>query len=312
MLRLCWMVIPLDIDELVARLQQLGIEDMPKNTLKRWAFTEKVVTQPTTPKLKGRGFKSNWRENAVEEAAAVWAIRNCGVMKPNTLTKKRIEIIRSVAAKLDDEPFAIYTPTSMAGPLSTKRFAAKDIEMKFLNEKCEGLDLFPGEEKEDKVNNLNKLVVTWIATVEKVQEWKSRGIKAQAAESEWGKLIPAEIDFSQIDPWRLEVQCPWRIDVPACVKLLYFSRSSKNKGRKFSRPPFPFQRGLSKSDHNEIVLLDNWVDTREFFTIDVAAGEDYAKAKNAELERKIQGTKSPVEKMMLKISQASIKTWFGV
>jgi hypothetical protein len=56
----------------------------------------------------------------------------------------------------------------------------------------------------------------------------------------------------------------------------------------------------------------NWVDTREFFTIDVAAGEDYAKAKNAEIARKIQSTKSPVEKMMLKVNQAHIKTWFGV
>jgi hypothetical protein len=302
----------LDIDELVSRLQKLGIDDFPKNTIKRWAFTEKLITQPVTPKLKGRSFKSDWKKDVVEEAAAVWAVRNCGVMKPKALTKKKIDIIKSVAAKLDDEPFAIYTLPPVSGPLSTKRVAAKDIEIKFVSEKCEGLNLFPGEKKEDKVNNLNNLVVIWITAVEKVREWMSRGIKAQAAESEWGKLIPAEINFSQIDPWLVEVPCPWRIGKPACVKLSYFSRSSKNNGREFSRPPFPFQRGLSKSNHNEIILLDNWVDTREFFTIDVSAGEDYAKVRNAEIERKIRRSKSPLEKMMLKTNQAHIKTWFGV
>jgi hypothetical protein len=302
----------LDIDDVDSRLQKLGIDDLPKNTIKRWTFTEKLITQPVTPKLKGRGFKSDWKKEAVEEAAAVWAVRNCGVMKPKALTKKRIEIIRNIAARLDTEPFAIYTPSSIAGPLSTKRIATKDIKIEFVSEKSEGLNLFPGKKEEDKVKNLNDLVVTCITTVEKVREWMSRGIMAQAAESEWGKLTPAEIDFSQIDPWLVEVPCPWRIGKPACVKLSYFSRSSKNNRREFSRPPFPFQRSLSKSKKNEIILLDNWVDTREFFTIDVAAGEDYAKAKKAEIESKIQSSKSPLEKMTLMISKAHIKTWFGV
>jgi hypothetical protein len=70
-------------------------------------------------------------------------------MKPKAITKKRIEIIRRVSAKLDDEPFAIYTLSPVAGPLTTKHVATKDIEMKFVSEKCEGLDLFPGETKDD-------------------------------------------------------------------------------------------------------------------------------------------------------------------
>lgn len=294
-----------------------AVEKYIEKTLVRWAYTEKVIDPPTRRKengkvVRGAGKTSEWPPETVEEVAAVWAVRNCGVMKPKTLTKERIEIIRNVAARLDNEPFAIYTLSPIAGPLSTKRVATKDIEMKFVSEKCEGLDLFPGETKDDKVNNLNNLVVTWITTIEKVREWVSRGIKAQAAESEWGKLIPAEIDFSQIDPWLIEVPCPWRIDKPACVTLSYFSRSSTKKGRKFSRPPFPFQRSLSKSNHDDIILLDNWVDTRKFFTIDVAAGEEYAKARKAEIEQKIQNSKSPVEKMTLMMSQAHIKTWFGV
>ncbi len=61
----------------------------------------------------------------------------------------------------------------------------------------------------------------------------------------------------------------------------------------FLKPPFPFQRGLSKSDRNEIILLDNWVDMCEFFKINVTAGEDYAKVRLNELERKIQNSKSP-------------------
>jgi hypothetical protein len=69
---------------------------------------------------------------------------------------------------------------------------------------------------------------------------------------------------------------------------------------------------LCKSDDDEVILLDNWVDTREFFTIDVTAGTDYAQAKNTEIERNIQSSKSPLEKMLLKLNQAHIKTWFGV
>lgn len=304
-----------------ARVEK-ALENYVEKMLVRWAYTEGVIQKPERYKDKngktqlGKGKTSDWRNTVVEEAAAVWAVRqkwrDIHGGNKKRLSKDKIAVIKCAASVIDERPFAVYTLPRVIGPLLTKHIAAEHIEMNFVSEECDGLDFFPGENNAQKVDNLNKLVVTWVTAVEKVREWKSRGIKAQAAESEWGKLVPAEIDFSQIDPWRVEVRCPWRIDKPACVTLSYFSRSSKNKRREFSRPPFPFQRGLSKSDHNEIVLLDNWVDTREFFTIDVAAGEDYAKAKNAEIERKIQSSRSPVEKMTLKMSQAHIKTWFGV
>ncbi len=307
------MVIALDIDELVARLQKLGIVDMPKNTLKRWAFTEKVITQPTTPKLKGRGFKSNWHKNAVEEAAAVWAVRNCGVMKPNTLKKKRIEIIRSVAARLDDdEPVAVYSLRPIAGPLSTQHIAPENIKMKFVSEDCDGLDLFPGQNSTEKADCLNELVKTWVVAIEKVRQWEYDAIHAQMMEDpDLLNLAPVEIDYSQIDPWRIEVPCPWRIEDPARVELYWGSRPSKNKNerREFRKAPFMLRRKLSKSDHDEVILFENGTDTREFFKIDVTDSEGWTKAKFEEMEREIRSSTSPLEKMMLEMQQAQLKNW---
>jgi hypothetical protein len=293
------MVITLDIDDLVARLQTLGIDDMPKNTLKRWAFTEQVIPQPTTPNLKGRGFKSNWLGVTIEEAAAVWAVRHCGFMKPKTLTKKRIDVIKRVAAILEKRPFAIYTLPPITGPLSKQQIAFKDIKMKFVSEDFDGLDLFPGTDNADRVDCINELVIKWVAAVEKVRLWEVKGIEAYIEKHHPDLRDPtrAEVDFAQIDPWTVDVPCPWPIDKPACVKLHY-----KSLFKEFSRPPFQVRRSLSDSDRDNLIFLENFVDTRTFFKIDVSDSGEVLRARLKEIERSMQSSSiSAGEKMTLSL-----------
>jgi hypothetical protein len=257
---------------------------------------------------------SLWLSETVEQAAAVWAVRYSGLTKPRALTTEMIEAIKRAAASLDERPFAVYTLPSIIGPLSTQRIASEDIKMKFVREDYDRLDLFPGADNTEKADFLNKLVVIWVAAIEKVRAWESDGIKAQAAESEWGRLLPSQIDFSQIDPWRVAVPCPWRIDKPALVKLYWLSRQpkNKNKSREFLRPPFPWQRTLSESYRDDLILFENFLDTRAFFRIDVTDSDEWAKTELEETERKLRSSTSPMEKLPLEIHQAWLRSWFGV
>jgi hypothetical protein len=254
---------------------------------------------------------SLWLPETVEQAAAVWAVRYSGLIKPRALKTKMIEVIRRAATTLYERPFAVYTLPPVTGPLSTRNVAAEDIKMKFVSEDCDGLDLFPGENSTAKADCLNELVETWVAAKEKVKQWEYDGIDAQieADPDLMWQFTPAKIDSSQFDPWLIEVPCPWRIDSPACVELEWLSRPSKN-GRAFSRWPYRWQRTLRKSDRDKIVLYENGVDTREFFKIDVTDSQGWAKATFEEKESKIRSSTSPREKMELELEAARLKSWF--
>jgi hypothetical protein len=261
----------MDIHELSERLRQLGAR-VPEKTLVRWAYTEGVISRPEQHKEgKGRGKLSDWCSTAVEEAAAVWAVREkwreMHSCKKKRLSKDKIEVIKRAASVIDERPFAIYALPTITGPLSTQRLDPKDIEMKFVGEDCYGLDLFPGADNAEKVDCLNKLLISWVAAREKVRAWKTEGIKNQV-ESEWGESEwedhLTDVDFSQIDPWNVAVPCPWPIDKPARVSLIWWSWDGE-----LSKPPFPWQTELSESDADDLILLENYTDTRAFFKIDV-------------------------------------------
>lgn len=234
---------------------------------------------------------SLWLPETVEQAAAVWAVRYSGLIKPRALTTEMIKVIKRAAAMLDERPFAIYTLPSVTGPLSTQHIDLESIEMTFVSENCDGLDLFPGKKYTEKAACLNELVVSWVAAREKVRAWAAKGMSATYIVEHYpnfASLTPGEVDFSQIDPWRANVPCPWRIDRPARVALHWWSRPSKNKALEFGRMAFPVQRTLTKSDRNKIVLYENGVDTREFFKIDVGDREGWAKAELEKTDREIE------------------------
>ena len=84
----------MDSDELVSKLRNLGI-DVPKGTLRRWA-SEGLIKGPKPVGRKGaRGRFMSWPPEAVEQAAAVYVIRD--LYGP----KKKIKILLSVKALVD-------------------------------------------------------------------------------------------------------------------------------------------------------------------------------------------------------------------
>jgi hypothetical protein len=296
----------MDSTQFVARLKELGIS-INIQKLRRWSKQGLIPDYETyyQPRQKKRGRPPNpvkaekegrilekarlgrvskWPKEALEEAAAVWAVRyinNDGRSDGIKVTAEAIELIRGVAAMVDKSPCAVYTLPPIAGPLSTRHIVPEDIEINFVSEDFDGLDPLAGTDNAKKADRLNTLIITWITAIEKVRAWEAAGIRASIMDRhpELGGLMPAEIDFSRIDPWQVHVSCPWQITKPARVSLFWWSRPSNNKNgsRKFWRPPFPLQRNLSESDRNEVVLYENFVDTREFFKIEVGDREAWVK-----------------------------------
>jgi hypothetical protein len=301
--------------QLQDRLKKLGVS-VTMETLQKWAKQslitgwspkpknkrERPKGDPNGPdkKRKGPGRLTDWPESNVEEAAAVYAVRHYNYKKRGTLTTEMIKVIKRAAAILDERPFAVYTIPSIVGPLSTQHINPEHINVTFVSEDFNGLDLFPGTTYTEKVEYLNAFVVTWVAAIEKVREWKSRGIRAQIMESELKHQTPAEIDYSQLDPWRVDVPCPWRIDKPARVTLYWWSRPSKNEDRVFWKFPFPFQRSLTDYKCDDIILLENFVDAREFVKIDIRDREGWARAEREKIEGELKEKERILQRLGMK------------
>jgi len=151
----------MNISEVVVRLRKLSV-DIPKNTIKRWAFTEKVIPKPTTPRLKGRGLKSNWREGVVREIAAVWAVRALakkqadeGARKRKNLSAEEIREIRKIAKRVFRSPEVLHElPSQFTIATPNPRFI---YDFRALKTKV----------VED--DHLHDLIITWIAAREKAQ-----------------------------------------------------------------------------------------------------------------------------------------------
>jgi len=310
--------------QLQGRLKKLGVS-VTMETLQKWA-KQGLITgwspkpknkrghpkdDPNDPyrKRKGPGRRTDWPENTVEDAAAVYAVRHydhkkgricANHKKRGTLTTEMIKVIKRAAAILDERPFAVYTIPPIIGPLSTQHINPEHINVTFVSEDFNGLDLFQGATYTEKVEYLNAFVVTWVAAIEKVREWKSHGIRAQIMESELKRQTPAEIDYSQLDPWRVDVPCPWRIDKPARITLYWWSRPSKNKGRVFWKFPFPFQRTLTDYKCDDIILLENFVDAREFVKIDIRDREGWARAEREKIERELEEKEHILQRLGMK------------
>ena len=307
----------MDSTQFVTRLNELGIA-IKIEKLRRWSKQGLIPDYETyyqpNRKKRGRppnpvkaekdgkilekarlGRVSNWPEEALEEAAALWAVRykNNHIKSDGIkVTAEVTELIKCAAAMLDQSPFAVYTLPPITGPLSTHHIVPEEIEINFVSEDFDGLELFPGEDNAKKANYLNKLVIAWITAVEKVRAWQAEGMKASimAHHPDLAALTPAEIDFSRVDPWQVTVRCPWQITKPARVELFWWSQPStdKDESRRFWKPPFPWQRGLSESERDEIVLYENFVDTREFFKIDVGDRNTWVRDQLKKIEHELE------------------------
>ena len=167
------------IKELLEQLKKLGIKNpaIPERTIKRWAFTEGIISKPTPAELKGPGQTADWPDEALEEAAAIWAVRHNerGVR----IKADMAEIIKDLALSVWTG-WAVYsaTPVCQSPPEGVPRI---DTQPQFASEGItrsvgsEVISLFPGRDKKDKVSFLDDLTIKWIATVVKVRYAREQG-----------------------------------------------------------------------------------------------------------------------------------------
>jgi hypothetical protein len=268
------------VDQLVKSLQKLAGIQVPVGTIKRWAYTEGTIRdKPPQPVQKGRGKASEWPEEALEEAAAVWAVRHHSHTK--RLSPAVIKRINAVADHLYMSPLAYYALPSVVGPLLRfRQIPYEDVIVRFAADEFPALDLVPGKNSTQKIDLLNSLIATWIAAREKVRfsrKWEH--VKAHK-----GKEVPKVL--MRTGRRSEKINAVWPIETPARVclahKLIQLEpldlSLTGSRGRTHSLTTvdrvYQFNRSyILPSDRDEVILLENDVDTRKLFII-ANASED--------------------------------------
>lgn len=256
------------IKELKDRLKEVGAP-VTEKTLRQWGEEHKIENHQPNPFRTGRGHAEDWPEKALEEACAMWALRNSKSVALR-LSPEIIETIKRSASLLYISPYALYTlPPMRGGLLRNPVIPYEQIKMTFISERPEEVSLFPGENDEKKFEALSSLIITWIAALEKVRWTKAkeeeiRHVKAQEREEE-----------VLLDRWPMKK--------PACVNFWYQLEQLKEGDPRLSQYKSRYRlvgRGefrmheyklmgttLSKSDKDNIRLYENGVDTRKLFKI---------------------------------------------
>lgn len=155
-------------EELQARLQALDLH-IGLSTLKRWAY-EGVIQRPQRYK-RGKGGKKGravkWSPRAVEEACAVWAIRNGNITR-KIPSIKTIEEIKRAVRRVYQSPIAVYRI-----PLPPKIHSLsleENEENEPLEEVVAGLDIDDVSMELVDDEELHSLMTIWIAAAEKARK----------------------------------------------------------------------------------------------------------------------------------------------
>ncbi len=152
-------------EDFQAQLEDLGVK-IDLSTLKRWAY-EGIIERPQRyRKGKGarRGRAVKWSSRAVEEACAVWAIRNDPITK-GFASKKRIEEVNRAVSRVYQFPTAKYKLRA-----SSRSPSPKKDEDDALPDIVTGLNIDEVTMKLVEDDVLHNLMTTWIAATEKARK----------------------------------------------------------------------------------------------------------------------------------------------
>jgi len=187
----------MNLVELQSVLYDLGA-DIPQNTLKRWGYDGLIRRPQRYKKGKGggKGRAVSWTWDAVAEAAAIWAIKNAGILKAPP-SKKMIDAIKLTEYAVYQWPPAKYSPP----PPGTK-ITAESVRVKFVDDERQDLDSYPGRTPAERSDLLNSLVVVWICAIEKAR----RGMSLQK---------PARVVLHSIESNATELE---RLEEPYILK----------------------------------------------------------------------------------------------
>jgi|GEM_PF-827976 hypothetical protein len=291
----------MDSEQFVKRLGDLGIMiDIGK--LQRWS-NQKLIPDYKThyqPRRKKRGRPSDtvkagkeggileksrlgrvsdWPEEALEEAAAVWAVRNSKSIVKNKkirISKKMIDVIKRVSPMSDHPPqfrFGEYIIRPKLGPpllLERKQHVShEDIELRLVKKTYGGLSDFPGKDDAERADLLDSLTKTWTAAICKVRQYEAQMERPR-------RVIHGSSQKSQI--WPIIFPLVWPITKPASVRFSWWYRPGESfpddpeKKEPTTRRRYTysgFKLGESDQDQDDIALEINGVDTRKLFIVDV-------------------------------------------
>lgn len=156
---------PMNLEELQFRLRELGV-DIPQNTLKRWGYDDLIPRPERYKHGKGSGKKGrvvSWSEDAVTEAAAVWAIRHNKIMK-KAPSRRLIPYIKRSALHVYEYPTAVYTPPVTDPNYLAQRATYKDVKMTLPYHRYKDIEVPQPDEA-----TWHSLLTTWIAAKEKTK-----------------------------------------------------------------------------------------------------------------------------------------------
>lgn len=159
------MKLKMTLNTVQKRLHRLGV-DIPKNTLKRWAYDGLIPRPERYKKGKGKGMGRavSWDREAILDAASLWAVKDVSGHKLMP-SKKRIDVIKHAVGHVYESPFAIYDNP----PRKFQSAVGQSVSVKYINEGFPGLLLFPGKTLPDRSDALNSMVVAWICAREKAR-----------------------------------------------------------------------------------------------------------------------------------------------
>jgi len=158
----------LDIRTLIKRLHRLGINDISEDALQKWAYHGLIPRSEPVEKYRGPGHSTEYPEQTVEEAAAVWYIRKA--LGERNTPWKDVKRARHVAKEYHKALMTDFdacnkfwrsdvspTPSPIALSLS------EESQQHFVHEDGTGVGTYTHS------YDLHPLIVLWICTVEKVK-----------------------------------------------------------------------------------------------------------------------------------------------
>jgi hypothetical protein len=190
----------MSLDELHTRLQAIGV-DIPKDTLKGWAYHKPpIITPPERYKHgKGTGKKGRaveWSEESLGEAAAVWAIRN----SPRIAHRPSLHVIQCCLKHsvdhIYDEPSVTY---DFSSPAPEEKVTYKSLKLAFFYHGYGEL-----EGKQPPPTEWQELLITWIAAKEKAKKDISikepRQVRFHWSASEKGEGVAYKLEKVTLEP----------------------------------------------------------------------------------------------------------------
>jgi hypothetical protein len=231
----------------------------PKNTKKskkgRTKKADNRILQKGLP-----GLRSKWLPETIEEAAAVWAVRNSGITKPEMILKikdQANDVYHKAYVVCEIPPitrcFGGLQPRQH--PLLFKTRFVSAYGPKEDNTKMnETISLFPGKTREERADALNKLVKIWIAAVEKVR-YTERARKAGRDDDVW--------PITRIARVRLYLKASGSVERrPDGTVIMLGSRYDRDRSQLEKLENASFFDDGSNDGVDDIVLYENDVDVR--------------------------------------------------